>query len=91
VGRRPLPLNEFSESSFLVDLGASLRWKLLTVGLVTTNLLGRRYRLAEYNYASDFHSQDYPTQVASRHFAAGEPRAVYGTLGITLGEQGAAR
>jgi TonB family protein len=91
VGRRPLPFNEFSESSFLVDLGASLRWRLLTVGLVTTNLLGRRYRLAEYNYASDFHSQDFPTQVASRHFAAGEPRAVYATFSITLDEQGAVR
>lgn len=88
VGRRPLPYQEFSQTTFLVDLGASLRWSAFTVGLITTNLLGRRYRLSEYNYASDFHSQDYPTLVAARHFSAGEPRAIYGTLTLTL-DQGA--
>jgi hypothetical protein len=30
------------------------------VGVVATNLLDRRYRSAEYNYASDFHSQAVP-------------------------------
>jgi hypothetical protein len=40
--------------------------------------------MSELNYASDFHSQDYPTLVAARHFVAGEPRAVYGTFTVTL-------
>jgi len=57
----------------------------VTLGVVTTNVLDRRYRLGEYNYPSDFHSQDYPTLVAARHFSAGEPRAVYGTLALNWG------
>jgi hypothetical protein len=84
VGARPLPYQELSDTTFLVDLGASLRWRAFTLGLITTNLLDRKYRLGEYNYASDFHSQDYPTLVASRHFSAGEPRGIYGTFAVTL-------
>ncbi len=85
VGPRPLPLDERSDANFLVDVGASVAWRWVQVGLITTNLLDRRYRLGEYNYTSDFRSQPYPTQVASRHFSAGEPRAIYGTLTLTLG------
>jgi iron complex outermembrane recepter protein len=88
VGKRPLPFQEFSETTFLVDVGASLRYRAVSLGLISTNLLGRRYRLGEYNYASDFGSQAYPTLVAARHFAAGEPRAIYGTLSLTLDGSG---
>ncbi|HVY29609.1 MAG TPA: TonB family protein [Polyangiaceae bacterium] len=84
VGRRPLPYEELSATTFLVDLAASLRWRAVTLGVTTTNLFDRRYRLGEYNYVSDFHSQDYPTLVAARHFTAGEPRAIYGTLAVTI-------
>jgi iron complex outermembrane recepter protein len=89
VGRRPLPLNEQSDVIFTVDGAANLRWKNVTVGIICTNLTGRRYRLAEYNYASDFRSQPYPTQVPSRHFVAGEPRAIYGTVTLTFGGESA--
>ncbi|MBL8608267.1 MAG: TonB family protein [Myxococcales bacterium] len=85
VGPRPLPLDERSDANVLLDLGASVKWRQVAVGLVTTNLLGRRYRLGEYNYTSDFRSQPYPTQVAARHFTAGEPRAVYASLTLTFG------
>jgi iron complex outermembrane recepter protein len=91
VGKRPLPFQEFSQTTFLVDVGASLRYRAVAVGLISTNLLDRRYRLGEYNYASDFGSQPYPTLVAARHFAAGEPRAIYGTLTLTLDGQEAPR
>ena len=77
-------MQEFSETTFLVDVGASLRYRAVSLGLISTNLLDRRYRLGEYNYSSDFGSQAYPTLVAARHFAAGEPRAIYGTLTLTL-------
>ena len=90
MGKRPLPYEEFSDTTFLVDIGASLRYRAISVGLISTNLLDRRYRLAEYNYASDFGSQDYPTLVPARHFAAGEPRAIYGTLTVLLDGQEAA-
>jgi iron complex outermembrane recepter protein len=85
IGRRPLPLGEESSQTFLVDVGASLGWRAVSLGLIGTNILGRQYWLGEYNYVSDFRSQPYPTRVASRHGTAGEPRAVYATLTVTLG------
>ena len=88
AGSRPLPFSEQSESQFLVDLAASAKWKALTLGITCTNLLDRQYRLGEYNYTSDFRSQGYPTLVASRHFTAGEPRAVFATFGVTFDSVG---
>ncbi|MBS2012872.1 MAG: TonB family protein [Deltaproteobacteria bacterium] len=85
VGERPLPLGERSNTIFTVDLAGNVRWRSLQVGLVCTNLFDRQYRLGEYNYTSDFRSQPYPTLVASRHFIAGEPRAIYATFTIYLG------
>jgi iron complex outermembrane receptor protein len=88
IGPRPLPFNEESVASFLVDMGASIRWRALSLGLILTNLLDRRYPLGEYNYASDFRSRAYPTLVAARHFSAAEPRAGYVTLTVTLENAG---
>jgi TonB family protein len=85
VGKRPLPYGETAQDYALLDVGASLAWRFVEVGVMVTNLLDARYRLAEYNYVSDFRTQAYPTMVAARHFVAGEPRAVYGTLTITWG------
>jgi hypothetical protein len=50
-----------------------------------TNLLDRQYRLGEYNYASDFHSQPEPTLVPVRHFSAGAPREFLFTLTFNVG------
>lgn len=85
VGRRPLPFGEESDTIFTTDVAANVKYRNLQLGLTATNLFDRQYRLSEYNYASDFHSQSYPTQVAARHFVAGEPRAVYGTFSFTFG------
>ena len=85
VAPRPLPLSETSDPIFLVDAGASLRFRWITFGIQSTNLFGNEYKSAEYNYVSDFRSQGYPTLVASRHFIAGEPRGVFGTITIQLG------
>jgi len=89
IGQRPLPYDERSNRTFLVDAGASLGWRALSLGLIATNLLDRRYWLGEYNYVSDFRGQPYPTRVAARHGSAGEPRAVYATLTFTFGGGGA--
>ena len=85
VAPRPLPYSETSDAIFLVDAGASIRWRSITLGVQSTNLLGSEYKAAEYNYVSDFRSQGYPTLVASRQFIAGEPRTVFGTLTFELG------
>ena len=85
VGARPLPFGERSDVIFTVDAAVDVRWRSLRLGLTSTNLGDRRYRLAEYNYASDFRSRAYPTLTPARHFAAGEPRAIYGTVTYTFG------
>jgi TonB family protein len=85
VGRRPLPFNQESDIIFLVDGSATASWRNFEIGFIATNLLDRRYRLGEYNFVSDFHSRPEPTLVPARAFSAGAPRAVFVTLGITLG------
>lgn len=85
VGARPLPFGERSDTIFTVDAATNLRWRNIQVGITSTNLFNRQYRIAEYNYASDFRSRGYPTLVAARHFVAGEPRAIYGSLTYTFG------
>ena len=85
VGPRPLPYSQQSQDLFTIDASATLSWTNYEIGIVSTNLLDNKYRLGEYNYASDFHSQQQPTLVPQRVFAAGAPRGVFATLGITFG------
>ena len=85
VGRRALPYGEVSGEIFTIDAAATLTWSAYQVRLAATNLLDTQYRLGEYNYASDFHSQPQPTLVPDRTFTAGAPRAVLATFAITLG------
>lgn len=86
VAPRPLPYDEVSEAITTVDAAASVGWKSLELGLQVNNLLDNRYRLGEYNYPSDFHSEPTPTLVPERHFTAGPPRSVFATLTLHLGE-----
>jgi iron complex outermembrane receptor protein len=85
VGPRPLPYGESSSDILTVDASATLAWTNYQVRLLSTNLLDSQYRLGEYNYASDFHSQPQPTLVPDRTFTAGPPRGVFLTLGVTFG------
>jgi hypothetical protein len=85
VGARPLPYGEVSGDIFTIDAAATLAWGPYQVRVFSTNLLDTQYRLGEYNYASDFHSQPQPTLVPDRTFTAGAPRGVFATFGVTLG------
>jgi TonB family protein len=85
VGRRPLPYGEVSSTIFTIDASASAEWAGFQLRFAATNLLDTQYRLGEYNYASDFHSQPQPTLVPDRTFAAGPPRALFLTLGFNFG------
>jgi outer membrane receptor protein involved in Fe transport len=85
VGRRALPQGEQSDVLMVVDAVGGLRWRGYDLELSVTNLLDKRYRLGEYNYVSDFHSQSQPTLVPARHFSAGAPRAVFLTLSANFG------
>jgi len=85
VGRRALPFGQRSDVIFTVDASASVAWRMFEVALVATNLFDRRYRLSEFNYASDFGSGAQPTLVPGRHFSAGAPRGLFLTLTATVG------
>lgn len=85
VGRRALPYGQRSDGMFTVDANAGLSWSAYDVQLAATNLFDARYRLGEFDYASDFHTQPQPTLVPARHFTAGAPRELFLTLGVSFG------
>lgn len=86
VGRRALPFGQRSDVIFVTDANAELAWRWVTVGLSATNLFDNRYRLSEFNFASDFQTTPpFPTLVPVRHFTAGAPRALMLTLAFNVG------
>jgi len=85
VGHRALPYGQRSDVIFTLDASATLKWSMFEVGVMATNLLDRRYRLGEFNYASDFDPSRAPVLSPVRHFSAGAPRALFATLGIAWG------
>jgi TonB family protein len=85
VGPRPLPYGQKSQSMFTADASATFTWTHYELGLTVANLLDARYRLGEYNYPSDWHTEPQPTLVPMRQFTAGAPRAFYLTFGINFG------
>lgn len=85
VSPRPLPLSEWSDPVFTVDLGTSVHWGPVEVGAEVSNLLDARFALAEYNFASyfpDSSGSSYPSRVATRQVSPGAPRAF--TVSLTL-------
>ncbi|AFE07532.1 TonB-dependent receptor [Corallococcus coralloides DSM 2259] len=85
IGPKPLPLDRYSESIFLFDVAARARWHAVELGLSVENLLDARWRESEFNYVSNFRGPDAPASLlATRHFSAGAPRTVRGTLTVYL-------
>jgi hypothetical protein len=85
IGPKPLPLNRYSEATFLFDVATRARWKQVELGLSVENALDARWREAELNYVSNFRGPDAPASLlATRHFAAGAPRTFHGTLTLYL-------
>jgi TonB family protein len=85
VGPRALPFGQRSNDIFTVDGSATISWTNYEIGIIATNLFDQQYRLGEFNYASDFHSQPHPTLTPERHFTAGSPRGVFATFAINFG------
>ena len=84
VGPRALPYGERSDTIFTIDAQVSAGWSRYKLGLEAQNLLDTHYRLGEYNYASDFHSQAEPTLTISRELTAGAPRTLLLRLEVGL-------
>jgi iron complex outermembrane recepter protein len=81
VPGRPLPRQEFGDPFYLLGAGGDVRLWHFSLGIEMRNLLNATYRQAEFNYASNFVAPDaIPSQVPERHFVAGEPFFVMGTL-----------
>jgi TonB family protein len=85
VGARSLPLGQSSVPYVLVDAGLKLSWRAFELGLTGTNLFDLKYRLSEFTFVSDFHTQPAPTLTPERSFTAGAPRMVFLSLSATLG------
>jgi TonB family protein len=84
VGPRALPYGERSDTIFTLDGSVSVSWDRYTLGIKASNLLDTKYRLGEYNYASDFRSGAEPTLTIARQFTAGTPRTVLLHVEVTL-------
>ncbi|MCC6215841.1 MAG: TonB-dependent receptor [Polyangiaceae bacterium] len=81
VAPPPLPLEQLGEPRLTVDASGRVRWELVEAALEVTNLLDRRNREAEFNYASNFRGPDRaPSLLPRRHFVAGAPRQILATL-----------
>ncbi len=89
VGTRSLPFGQASEAYFLVDAALKFQWRAFGLNLTATNLLDTKYRLSEFTFVSDFHTQPQPTPpaflVPERMFTAGAPRMLFLSLSATLG------
>ncbi|MDC0712821.1 TonB-dependent receptor [Stigmatella sp. ncwal1] len=85
LGPKPLPLDRYSDPIFLFDAALRGRWKAVELGLTVENLLDARWREAEFNYVSNFRGAEAPASLlATRHFSAGAPRTLRGTLTLYL-------
>jgi TonB family protein len=86
VGRRPLPYSGLGDVYFISDATLGVAWDVFEVRLEGTNLFDSKYRLGEYNYASNFQRLlPAPTLAPERAFTAGAPRMVLLDLLVTLG------
>ena len=85
IGARALPYGQRSDTIFTLDASVGARWRFLDLEIAGTNLLNLEYRQAEFNYVSDFDSSTPATLVPARHFAAGQPLAIFGSVSGTLG------
>jgi iron complex outermembrane recepter protein len=85
VGARSLPFGQSSDAYFLVDAALKFNWRAFELGLIATNLLDTRYRLSEFTFVSDFHTQPQPTLAPERSFTAGAPRMLFLSLSATVG------
>ena len=82
---RPLPYGQEAAPVFLVDASASLRRTFLELGVEAMNLLDAQYADTEYSFVSNWLTTPAPSLVPARHFSAGPPLTVLGTVTVHLG------
>ena len=80
LGSRPLPFGERSKALALVELNAGVEVGPLTFSFEVYNLADVRWRDGEFVFSSNWNPQQQNTLVPVRHFTAGRPLTVQGTL-----------
>lgn len=87
LSSRPLQYAQYAKPVFLADASLSLRRTFLELGVEAQNLLDARYADVEYAFASNW-AQDpqdrIPSALPARHFAAGPPLTVLGSVTLHL-------
>lgn len=82
LSARPLPFSRFADPVFLLDASVSVRWRALELGVDVFNLLGAAYAATEYSFVSDWANRSAPSLLPARHFSAGPPRTVVGSVAL---------
>jgi iron complex outermembrane receptor protein len=85
AGHRPLPVGGIGDEIFTLDATLSFTWRWLQLGVTGTNLTNNQYRLGEYDYVSNFHTQPQASLTPVRMFSAAPPLGVFGTLAVHFG------
>ena len=81
LSRRPLPYSQWADPVFLVDAQAQVSWREFSFKLEATNVLDARWHDMEFNFVSQW-NPSLSTNLPARHFVAGAPRTILGTLEI---------
>ena len=87
VGPRPLPHGEQTGAVALLDAGAGITLGAVSLSLEIFNLADVRHRDGEFVYASSFSrptAGQAVTLVPARHFTAGRPFSIQGTVTINF-------
>lgn len=84
LSQRPLAYSMVSPAVPLLDASAAATYGLFTLGIEAYNLLNLQYAASEYSFVSDWGTQNVPSLVPARHFAAGAPRSILATLAVQL-------
>ena len=65
VGTRSLPYGQRATRTFSSMPRLKFDWRAFELSLIATNLLDTRYRLSEFTFVSDFHTQSSPSLLRS--------------------------
>lgn len=85
ISPRALLFGESGEPVFVADAACGIAVGAVELGVSIQNLFDNQYRLAEYNYVSEFQSNPVaPNLLPVRHFSSGAPRSVMFTLTVHL-------
>ena len=83
IGSRPVAEGVRAPSTFTLNAEASLRWRIVELGIRAENLTNLQYALTPFYDVANFHPPQQP--VTAYNFTAAPPRAFYFTFAIRFG------